>query len=50
MSLYKCLVEFLKDRGLEVSNNPMDDLIIPVMGGDVLRVPIVLLESAIDNK
>lgn len=43
--LYEALVRFLAERGQELSNQPLDDLIVPLSSGQLLRVPVVFLNS-----
>ncbi len=43
--LFAALSKFLAVRKLQLSNEPFDDLVIPLKYGGSLRVPVVLLET-----
>lgn len=43
--LYAILVEFLKARGRELGDGPLDDLVVPLADGERLIVPVVLLAA-----
>jgi hypothetical protein len=44
--LYIMLVAFLKERGQEISDSPLDELVIPLKDRGKLLIPIILLENA----